>query len=490
MIDISQLTALISAFRVETEKESISPETVGKILQDITDLLATAIGETEYNIIRVWKETLQQYRFLYDIQQRSVEDHNFVMLSLMTRSLLDGAASSLTLAIAPADRNHAGVLTAEDFIKLQNLGSYTDDLVDSFLELQTTVDTNSAAITRIKGAGFVLQSFQAGSADAARVTFAASRYNLSTGAAAMLNNALVIEAATDQKAGVMTAAQVIALSATKTDINALKSAVNVIKGAGALMDGVRQVISATDRIGFRIFGYNLATGEQEAEMQTVVLTGATTALAGLMTASHVKLLNQLKQAVLGNGGSTAQSRSFYNIGIEINQATGALYVRGAKTLVAAGYTPYLFRYTKKRNRVNVGNVKRHGPVRKGWNVLGKAGTVSIGDNEQVLIDASVIDRTYHGDQQYRHEARYFVKDAADKDGSRLASFGKIRIMVSEKQGKVMVPRKVRLKYGIAFSSAKADNRKLLDKASLVTPIIPFHVSTRIKEGSYTWIFER
>ena len=490
MIDISQLTALISAFRVETEKESISPETVGKILQDITDLLATAIGETEYNIIRVWKETLQQYRFLYDIQQRSVEDHNFVMLSLMTRSLLDGAASSLTLAIAPADRNHAGVLTAEDFIKLQNLGSYTDDLVDSFLELQTTVDTNSAAITRIKGAGFVLQSFQAGSTDAARVTFAASRYNLSTGAAAMLNNALVIEAATDQKAGVMTAQHVIALSAAKTDINALKSAVNVIKGAGALMDGVRQVIAATDRIGFRIFGYNLATGEQEAEMQTVELTGATTALAGLMTASHVKLLNQLKQAVLGNGGSTAQSRSFYNIGIEINQATGALYLRGAKTLVAAGYTPYLFRYTKKRNRVNVGNVKRHGPVRKGWNVLGKADTVSIGDNEQVLIDARVIDRTYDGDQRYRHEARYFVKDVADKDGNRLASFGKIRIMVSEKQGKLMVPRKVRLQYGIAFSSAKADNRKLLDKASLVTPIIPFHVSTRIKEGSYTWIFER
>ena len=91
-------------------KESISPETVGKILQDITDLLATAIGETEYNIIRVWKDTLQQYRFLYDIQQRSVEDHNFVMLSLMTRSMVDGATSSLTLAIGPATRTRAGVL--------------------------------------------------------------------------------------------------------------------------------------------------------------------------------------------------------------------------------------------------------------------------------------------------------------------------------------------------------------------------------------------
>lgn len=59
-------------------KESISPETVGKILQDITDLLATAIGETEYNIIRVWKETLQQFRFLYDIQQRGVSLHKTV----------------------------------------------------------------------------------------------------------------------------------------------------------------------------------------------------------------------------------------------------------------------------------------------------------------------------------------------------------------------------------------------------------------------------
>ena len=70
MIDIQQLTSLISAFRVETEKESISPETVGSILQAIADLLATATSETEYNIIRFWKETLQQYRFLYDIQQR------------------------------------------------------------------------------------------------------------------------------------------------------------------------------------------------------------------------------------------------------------------------------------------------------------------------------------------------------------------------------------------------------------------------------------
>ena len=140
MIDIQQLTSLISAFRVEAEKESISPETVGKILQDITDLLATAIGENEYNIIRVWKETLQQFRFLYDIQQRAVDDHNNVILSLMARSMVDGATSTLTLAIGPATRNRAGVLTAEDYIRIQGIGE-TNDAVKAVDKMATEIGT-------------------------------------------------------------------------------------------------------------------------------------------------------------------------------------------------------------------------------------------------------------------------------------------------------------------------------------------------------------
>ena len=74
-------------------KESISPEplarrllgrqTVGSILQAIADLLATATSETEYNIIRFWKETLQQFCFLYDIRQRNVSDHSNVILVIV-----------------------------------------------------------------------------------------------------------------------------------------------------------------------------------------------------------------------------------------------------------------------------------------------------------------------------------------------------------------------------------------------------------------------
>ena len=184
MIDISQLTSLVSAFRVETEKESISPETVGSILQAIADLLATATSETEYNIIRFWKETLQQYRFLYDIQQRNIDDHSNVILSLMARSLLDGATSSLTLAIGPATRTRAGVLTAEDYIRIQGIGETNDELTDTVLEMQDIIDQHTAKLNVITAAGFVLQSITQGNADATRVFFNIGKYSLATGSGA------------------------------------------------------------------------------------------------------------------------------------------------------------------------------------------------------------------------------------------------------------------------------------------------------------------
>ncbi len=80
MIDISQLTSLVSAVRVETEKESISPETVGKLLQDILDLLKTASSDTERKILDDWKHrasrTQSQARLNSDEAQPRTVGHN------------------------------------------------------------------------------------------------------------------------------------------------------------------------------------------------------------------------------------------------------------------------------------------------------------------------------------------------------------------------------------------------------------------------------
>ena len=67
MIDTTQLTQLISAFRVETEKESISPETVGALLHDIIDLLSSVSSNAELQIFENWKAILSQLRLVESV---------------------------------------------------------------------------------------------------------------------------------------------------------------------------------------------------------------------------------------------------------------------------------------------------------------------------------------------------------------------------------------------------------------------------------------
>ena len=85
MIDTTALTALITAFRAEVTQNSISPEKVGSILQQIADLLATVVPDSnmsEFTVLRsvkinfssalaylqVWLILLKkQLRLMYDI---------------------------------------------------------------------------------------------------------------------------------------------------------------------------------------------------------------------------------------------------------------------------------------------------------------------------------------------------------------------------------------------------------------------------------------
>ena len=48
-------------------KENISPETVGKLLQDITNLLANPSTDAERKILDDWKDMLSQYIVVYDV---------------------------------------------------------------------------------------------------------------------------------------------------------------------------------------------------------------------------------------------------------------------------------------------------------------------------------------------------------------------------------------------------------------------------------------
>ena len=113
MIDVNQLTSLISAFRVETEKKSISPETVGKLLQDIVDLLATASSDTERKILDDWKTMLSQYIVVYDVAHATgMVDMEHMFLTLKGRSLRNGATFTSSVPLSAATDMQASVMSA------------------------------------------------------------------------------------------------------------------------------------------------------------------------------------------------------------------------------------------------------------------------------------------------------------------------------------------------------------------------------------------
>lgn len=202
MIDVSAITALIDAFRVETEKESISPETVGSLLQDIADLLATASTDAERQVLDTWKSLLSTFVVIYDIEQSAATNAKTVYLNIKGRHLRSGESfvfgSGCT--IAPASGERAGAMTVEH---VNALNTARDNIATIRAKLRTITDARSF-VTGI-------QNYEA---SGSRVSFLPVGFDLATGRAIDLDP-FHIPTASTTGAGVMTAAQCRLLGALR-----------------------------------------------------------------------------------------------------------------------------------------------------------------------------------------------------------------------------------------------------------------------------------
>ena len=496
MIDTNQLTSLVSAFRVETEKESISPETVGKLLQDIINLLATASSDTERQVLDDWKALLSQYYVVYDISHATgMSDMQTMFLTLRLRKLSNGQTLTASVPLSAATDLKAGVMSASHVQTLMALQATQSQANGNITALQNTVGQHTNQLFIIQSAGYVVTGISQGNGHSSKINLAVTKHDVRTGEDFVFGAGCTINGATAQQAGAMTAAHVQSLTNAKTDITTLQSQMRNVRGAGSVVTGAQLFHIASDRVGIQLWGYDLATGEREIELQELYLTAASQYGAGVMTAQHVQQLNALRQAVFGSDGFTVQ-KTYFPLAIEINLGKDALRLRGAQYLKEKGFVPYLFRYTRKRNRIisQEGN-KGHGDIRKGWNVLGDATTIRIGALGEVKISKTAV---AHPDidldelEEYQTQPKFFVKEAVDESTGRpYVPFGKSRIdLVLKQQDGSYKQRKVSLLYGIAFATYRTGKRERLDIGKLVTPIVPFHVSTVYIDGNRRWIFEK
>lgn len=149
MIDITNLTSLITAFRQETEQGSISPETLGSLLQAIANLLSAASTDQEqadltslYNNIKLMGDCLKSV-----VQGEA--DRNDVLADYTYFNPITGLASAQRsqVLIKQATTERAGAMRAQQVIDLNAAKKNISSLQTTAEEHQASIDTINESLT-------------------------------------------------------------------------------------------------------------------------------------------------------------------------------------------------------------------------------------------------------------------------------------------------------------------------------------------------------
>ena len=146
MIDTTALTALITAFRAEVTQNSISPEKVGSILQQIADLLATAAPDSDISEFTVLRQRLMGVSTMFTSLAQGTSDRNHIYLTSNTYNVATGTKHTNTdaIRIQQATTERAGAMRAQQVIDLNAAKKNITDLQDEIANLGRVLDATGS----------------------------------------------------------------------------------------------------------------------------------------------------------------------------------------------------------------------------------------------------------------------------------------------------------------------------------------------------------
>lgn len=120
-IDVKSITQLISEFRKLQTKDSITPESLGYILQRLADLLATAGTSETINSIQKLLDGFKAAGQAITALSQGQSDRNHIYANKTTINLATGAVSSSSgIFIQQATTERAGAMRAQQVTDLNN----------------------------------------------------------------------------------------------------------------------------------------------------------------------------------------------------------------------------------------------------------------------------------------------------------------------------------------------------------------------------------
>lgn len=153
MIDISNLTSLITAFRQETEQGSISPETLGALLQAIANQLQSATTDQEQSkLTNIYNNLLKMGNCLTSLAQGDT-DRNNVLGDYTFYNVVSGIPSAQRgqVLIKQATTERAGAMRAQQVIDLNATKKGVATLEDAVAQINTQLEELNSYIESTDG---------------------------------------------------------------------------------------------------------------------------------------------------------------------------------------------------------------------------------------------------------------------------------------------------------------------------------------------------
>lgn len=161
-INTTTITQLISDFRALSQKDSISPESLGVLLQKLADLINSAASDADYKAIydafqKLVANIAAVPTALYKLEQGSA-DRNDILMNVTTSHLINGVTMVLkdSLFIRQATTERAGAMRAQQVSDLNStrtglaaLQKSHTELASKVSSLETTVSENGELLARV-----------------------------------------------------------------------------------------------------------------------------------------------------------------------------------------------------------------------------------------------------------------------------------------------------------------------------------------------------
>ena len=388
MIDTTALTALITAFRAEVTQNSISPEKVGSILQQIADLLATAAPDSDMSEFTVLRQRLMGVSTMFTSLAQGTSDRNHIYLTSNTYNVATGTKHTNTdaIRIQQATTERAGAMRAQQVIDLNAAKKNITDLQDEIANLGRVLDAT--------GSHFNILSEQL--------------YGIkNTDLVALSKNI------TDLQTEVANLGRV--LEATGSRFNILSEQIDGIKNT--------DIVTLSENIAdLRSLLETLDTEMGEAEDDIIVLRNDISDIQDTRTIS----VDVKDRFLILQGAAPLLERKLVPYLFRLTKKAN-----------------------RKRYKNSAGvKIRKKNRPRKGWHLMGNRTTLNV---DATTFEVS-INTTVHGNDKreasYSYHPMDFIKLSNDIDGHKQVAYGKrlISLWNEEKERE----RKVSLKYGIAF----------------------------------------